>query len=63
MQLDCAYNMVPVKGANHWVYPPEYYAESEFASGLLKISDFPTELEQVLAGIRADDAGTEQSDI
>ena len=33
------------------LYPPEYYAESEFQSGLLKISDFETPAEQALAGI------------
>ncbi|MGM9525908.1 MAG: N-acetylmuramoyl-L-alanine amidase, partial [Peptococcaceae bacterium] len=33
------------------VYPPEYYAESDFQSGLLKRSDFPSQTEQLLAGI------------
>ncbi len=33
------------------LYPPQYYAESQFAGGLLKLSDFPTEAERILAGL------------
>lgn len=38
------------------IYPPEYYSESEFMSGLLKISDFTTPLEREMAGISIDEA-------
>ena len=33
------------------LYPPEYYTESEFQSGLLKISDFEDPARRALAGI------------
>ena len=38
------------------LYPPEYYTESEFQQGLLKISDFETPVEKVMAGISIDEA-------
>lgn len=38
------------------IYPPEYYAESDFQSGLLKISDFATPAECTLAGISLEEA-------
>ncbi len=38
------------------LYPPEYYTESEFRSGLLKISDFESTVEKVMAGIPIDEA-------
>ena len=44
------------------VYPPEYYTESEFASGLLKISDFESPVERAMAGISIEDAQAWQFD-
>ena len=38
------------------LYPPEYYTESEFQQGLLKISDLETPVEKVMAGISIDEA-------
>ena len=38
------------------LYPPEYYTESEFQQGLLKISDFETPAEKAMAGISIDEA-------
>ena len=38
------------------LYPPEYYTESEFQQGLLKISDFETPVEKAMAGISIDEA-------
>ncbi len=33
------------------LYPEDYFAPSEFQSGLLKLSDFPTEAERLMAGL------------
>lgn len=33
------------------LYPLQYYAESQFQDGLLKLSDFPTKAEQIMAGL------------
>ena len=38
------------------VYPTDYFAPSDFQSGLLKLSDFPTEAERLLAGISIQEA-------
>lgn len=38
------------------VYPNDYFAPSDFQSGLLKLSDFPTEAERLLAGISIQEA-------
>jgi hypothetical protein len=38
------------------LYPPDYYTESDFQQGLLKISDFETPAEKAMAGISADEA-------
>ena len=38
------------------LYPPDYYTESEFQQGLLKISDFETPVEKAMAGISIDEA-------
>ncbi len=38
------------------LYPPDVYAESEFQNGLLKLSDFPTRAERILAGISTEEA-------
>lgn len=40
---------------NILLYPPEYYAESDFQSGLLKLSDFSSRTEQILAGISVEE--------
>lgn len=44
------------------LYPPEYYTESEFRSGLLKISDFETAMERAMAGLPVEEAETWQFD-
>ena len=38
------------------LYPPDYYTESDFQSGLLKISDFKTRTDRIMAGISMDEA-------
>lgn len=37
------------------LYPPQYFAPSDFQSGLLKLSDFPSPTERILAGISVQD--------